>query len=115
IKTEGVKGKLMELLMGPNALNNKTYSFDGVFSPAAGQDMIFDEVVKPILDEVRGGSSLCLGPVSGAKISFLTLSGLLRCWRASTAPSSRTDRPARGRHTPCLATSARRWASSRTR
>lgn len=56
IKTEGVKGKLMELLMGPNALNNKTYSFDGVFSPAAGQDMIFDEVVKPILDEVRAGS-----------------------------------------------------------
>lgn len=53
VKTEGVKGNLMELMMGPNALNNKTYSFDGVFSPAAGQDMIFDEVVKPILDEVR--------------------------------------------------------------
>lgn len=55
VKTEGVKGNLMELMMGPNALNNKTYSFDGVFSPAAGQDMIFDEVVKPILDEVRLG------------------------------------------------------------
>lgn len=61
VRTEGVKGNLMELLMGPNALNNKTYSFDGVFSPAAGQDMIFDEVVKPILDEVRCGRALCFG------------------------------------------------------
>jgi kinesin family protein 11 len=58
LKTEGVKGKLVELLMGPNALSNKTYNFDGVFSPAAGQSIIFDEVVKPILDEVRETSSL---------------------------------------------------------
>jgi kinesin family protein 11 len=62
VKTEGVKGQLMELSMGPNALNNKTYSFDSVFSPAAGQDMIFDEVVKPIVDEVGSASldSLCV-------------------------------------------------------
>lgn len=50
--TEGVKGKVVELSMGPNALSNKTYSFDRVFSPAADQSMIFDDVVKPILDEV---------------------------------------------------------------
>ncbi|SPO02416.1 probable kinesin-related protein bimC [Cephalotrichum gorgonifer] len=55
LRTEGVQGNLLELAMGPNALNNKTYSFDGVFSPAAGQTMIFDEVVKPIVDEMLAG------------------------------------------------------------
>ncbi len=53
VQTEGVKGKIVELSMGPNALSNKTYNFDRVFSPAADQSMIFDDVVKPILDEVR--------------------------------------------------------------
>jgi kinesin family protein 11 len=53
VMTEGVKGKSVELSMGPNALSNKTYSFDQVFSPAADQSMIFDDVVKPILEEVR--------------------------------------------------------------
>jgi hypothetical protein len=38
--------------MGPSALSNKTYQFDKVFSPAADQAMIYDEVVAPILDEV---------------------------------------------------------------
>lgn len=38
--------------MGPNALSNKTYTFDRVFSQAADQSMIFDDVVKPILDDV---------------------------------------------------------------
>jgi kinesin family protein 11 len=46
------KGKSVELSMGPSALSNKTYQFDKVFSPAADQIMIFDEVVSPILDEV---------------------------------------------------------------
>ncbi|KAK3063066.1 Kinesin- motor protein, partial [Teratosphaeriaceae sp. CCFEE 6253] len=41
--------------MGPSALSNKTYQFDKVFSPAADQGMIFDEVVAPILDEVLSG------------------------------------------------------------
>jgi len=53
VTTEGGKGKTVGLSMGPNALSNKTYSFDRVFSPAADQSMIFDDVVKPILDEVR--------------------------------------------------------------
>ena len=52
VMTEGVKGKIVELSMGPNALSNKTYNFDRVFSQAADQSMIFDDVVKPILDEV---------------------------------------------------------------
>ena len=52
VSTNGVKGKNVELLMGPNALSNKTYHFDKVFSPAADQAMIFDDVVTPILGEV---------------------------------------------------------------
>jgi kinesin family protein 11 len=52
VSTEGVKGRLVELSMGPSALSNKTYNFDRVFSQAADQSMIFDDVVKPILDEV---------------------------------------------------------------
>lgn len=53
VSTEGVKGKKVDLSMGPSALSNKTYNFDKVFSPAADQEMIFNEVVSPILDEVR--------------------------------------------------------------
>jgi kinesin family member 11 len=53
VETEGVKGKAIGLSMGPNALSNKTYSFDRVFSAAADQSMIFDDTVRPILEEVR--------------------------------------------------------------
>jgi kinesin family member 11 len=52
VSTEGVKGKSVDLSMGPSALSNKTYHFDKVFSPAADQNIIFDEVVAPVLDEV---------------------------------------------------------------
>ena len=52
VSTDGVKGKKVELSMGANALSNKTYHFDRVFSPAADQSMIYEEVVTPILDEV---------------------------------------------------------------
>ena len=50
--TNGVKGKSVELSMGASALSNKTYHFDKVFSPAADQAMIYEDVVTPILDEV---------------------------------------------------------------
>ena len=40
VMTEGVKGKLVQFLTGPNALSNKTYDFDRVFSPAADQSML---------------------------------------------------------------------------
>lgn len=52
VNTDGVKGQAVELFMGASALSNKTYNFDGVFSPAADQSMIFDDTVKPILEEV---------------------------------------------------------------
>ncbi|CAK4034914.1 Kinesin bimC [Lecanosticta acicola] len=55
VSTDGIKGKKVELLMGPSALSNKTYQFDKVFSSAADQGMIFEEVVSPILDEVLNG------------------------------------------------------------
>ncbi|KAI1204778.1 kinesin-domain-containing protein [Annulohypoxylon truncatum] len=55
VATEGVKGKLVELSMGPSALSNKTYNFDRVFSQAADQSMIYDDVVKPIVEEMLGG------------------------------------------------------------
>jgi kinesin family member 11 len=52
VATEGVKGKSVELSMGPNAVSNKTYHFDKVFSPAADQAIMYEEVVMPILSEV---------------------------------------------------------------
>lgn len=52
VSTNGVKGNNVELSMGPSALSNKSYNFDKVFSPAADQTMIYEEVVVPILDEV---------------------------------------------------------------
>lgn len=57
VSTDGVKGKKVELSMGPSALSNKTYAFDKVFSPAADQGIIFDEVVDPILNEVCRGQA----------------------------------------------------------
>ena len=55
VSTSGIKGSTVDLAMGPSALSNKTYQFDKVFSPAADQNMVFNEVVSPILDEVLGG------------------------------------------------------------
>ncbi|KAG9242122.1 P-loop containing nucleoside triphosphate hydrolase protein [Calycina marina] len=55
VSTEGVKGKLLQLSMGPSALSNKTYNFDKVFSSAADQSIIYDDVVNPILDEMIAG------------------------------------------------------------
>ena len=58
VSTDGVKGQHVELSMGPSALSNKTYRFDKVFSPAADQSMMYDEVVAPILDEVSAHTSV---------------------------------------------------------
>lgn len=52
VATEGVKGTTVELSMGPNAVSNKAYHFDRVFSSAADQAIIFEDVVSPILNEV---------------------------------------------------------------
>ena len=55
VSTTGVSGKNVELSMGPSALSNKTYHFDKVFSPAADQAIIFENVVIPILEEMLAG------------------------------------------------------------
>ena len=55
VSTNGVKGKTVELSMGPNAISNKTYHFDNVYSPAADQTIIYEEVVAPILSEMLTG------------------------------------------------------------
>ncbi|KAJ5698076.1 Kinesin-like protein bimC [Penicillium macrosclerotiorum] len=55
LSTEGVSGKNLDLSMGPNALSNKTYAFDKVFSPAADQILVFEEVVLPVLNEMLAG------------------------------------------------------------
>ena len=55
VSTSGVKAKTVELSMGPNAISNKTYHFDKVFSPAADQAIIFDDVVAPVLSEMLTG------------------------------------------------------------
>lgn len=53
VSTDGVKGNSIDLFMGANALSNKTYTFDRVFSGAADQSLLFDDTVKPMLEEVR--------------------------------------------------------------
>ncbi|KAF7537623.1 hypothetical protein G7Z17_g12820 [Cylindrodendrum hubeiense] len=55
VRTDAVKGKVIDLSMGPNAISNRSYNFDRVFSQAADQNMVFDETVKPILDEMLAG------------------------------------------------------------
>ena len=80
VSTDGIKGSAVELSMGPNALSNKRYQFDRVFSPAADQGMVFDEVVQPILNEVGcrkellGLQSLTLEPGRlGLQLHYLCL------------------------------------------
>ncbi|KAK4241842.1 kinesin-like protein bimC [Achaetomium macrosporum] len=55
VRTEATRGKVVDLSMGPNAVSNKTYTFDHVFSQAADQGMIFEDVVRPVLDEMLSG------------------------------------------------------------
>lgn len=55
VKADSVKGKSIELLMGSNAISNKSYGFDRVFSQAADQSMIFEDTVRPILEEMLAG------------------------------------------------------------
>lgn len=52
VSTPGVKSDTLELSMGPNALGNKAYQFDKVFSSAADQAIVFEDVVTPMLNEV---------------------------------------------------------------
>lgn len=95
LSTEGVSGKNVDLSMGPNAISNKTYAFDKVFSPGADQVIVYDEVVLPIVNEV----SRSLSPAweHGALTNH-------RCSQASTVLFSHTVRLEQERHIPCLET-----------
>ncbi|RHZ53732.1 putative kinesin family protein (BimC) [Aspergillus thermomutatus] len=55
VSTEGAKGKTVELSMGPNAVSNKAYTFDKVFSAAADQVTVYEDVVLPIVNEMLAG------------------------------------------------------------
>ncbi|KAK2590020.1 Kinesin-related motor protein [Conoideocrella luteorostrata] len=55
VQADGVKGKAVDLLLGPNSLSNKSYTFDRVYSQAADQNLVFDDTVKPILEEMLAG------------------------------------------------------------
>lgn len=81
VSTEGNRSKKVELSMGPSALSNKTYQFDRVFSPAADQAMIFEDVVEPILGEVKKATSCPAG-----RCQALCADGEDRFCPASTAP-----------------------------
>lgn len=95
VKTNGVMGQHVELSMGSNALSNKTYAFDRVFSQAADQSMVFDDVVKPILGDVsRPRIRICQCQVTDSR----------RCLLASTALFLLMARPVLARPIPCLVT-----------
>lgn len=90
VSTDGVKGKNVELSMGLSALSNKTYHFDKVFSPAADQAMVFDDVVTPLLDEVR------IGHCRNRATSLIRYG---RCFKATIALSSLMGRRELAKHT----------------
>ncbi|KAJ3296228.1 kinesin motor protein cin8 [Borealophlyctis nickersoniae] len=48
-------GAHLHVKMSSSEVTSKTYTFDKVFGPEADQTLIFDDVVVPILDEVRMG------------------------------------------------------------
>lgn len=87
----GLRGREIALSMGPLALNNKTYSFDRVFGPEADQTMIYDDVVAPMLEEVRSPAVRKLGMEADVVYN--------RCSRATIARYSPTVKPARAKPT----------------
>jgi kinesin family protein 11 len=65
ISTDGTRGNTVEVSMGPNAVSNKTYHFDKVFSAAADQSTIYEDVMLPILNEVS--KSVVIFQMAGAR------------------------------------------------
>jgi hypothetical protein len=80
--------------MGPSALSNKTYTFDKVFSSAADQAMIYDDVVIPILDEVSWALFLF----------WLLVLTMHRCSLVTIVRFSHMDKLELERHIPCPVT-----------
>lgn len=101
VSTKGVKGNVVELSMGPNALTNKTYNFDRVFSQAADQSVLYDDVVAPILDEVSTVLRMAPPPLLCPRQRRLTHG---RCFKASTALFLPTARRAPARPILCRVT-----------
>lgn len=51
--TGGLRGKEITVSNGPLVpMSNKTYTFDRVFGPEADQQMVYDDVVAPFIEEV---------------------------------------------------------------
>ncbi|THD00101.1 hypothetical protein EYZ11_000426 [Aspergillus tanneri] len=50
-----VVGKTVDISMGPNAVSDKTYTFDKVFSAAADQVTVYEDIVLPIVNEMLAG------------------------------------------------------------
>lgn len=99
VGADGVKGSAVNLSMGPNAISNKTYNFDRVFSPAADQSMIFDDVVKPILEDVSTNTPHATGELEPATYAYILS---WRCFLALIAQFLPTARQELERHIPCL-------------
>ena len=91
VSTEGTNG--VELSMGPNALSNKAYHFDKVFSPAADQTTLFDDVVAPMLNEVWFQSC-----------ASRPHTNVHRCCPGTIVLFSHMVRPVREKHTRCQET-----------
>ena len=90
----GAHGKLVELAIGPDPLSQKTYNFSHVFSPAADQGLIFDTVVRPILDQASPFKANHMKRIANKH----------RCSRGTIVPYLHMARPEQARHTQCLAT-----------
>lgn len=106
VNSDGVKGQMIELSMGANALSNKTYSFDRVFSPAADQAMVFDDTVKPILEEVGFYSVLSRTCCELGRLfrTHNVLTRAARCLPGIIVRYLPMDRQEQARHTQCQET-----------
>lgn len=53
VTTNGTRGKELHVKTNLAEATTKTYSFDRVFGPDADQELVFQDVVSPMLKEVR--------------------------------------------------------------
>lgn len=100
VSTGGSTGSTVELSMGPNALGNKAYQFDKVFSPAADQAIVYDDVVMPIVNEV---CNISFTKPYRRNVAHLLISNLCRCSLGTTVPFLPMVRREPGKRTRCQA------------
>ncbi|KAI9014182.1 kinesin-domain-containing protein [Hyaloraphidium curvatum] len=60
VTTNGTKGKEIHVKTTPSDLSSKTYTFDKAFGPDADQELVYHEVVAPMLEEVLMGYNCTL-------------------------------------------------------